>query len=80
MLKVKLEHSHGSIDRVYKTLIDNNILILNSKEFGGVTTTCLVEDRAALQNILKLLNERTYGVSLLSAKPTFKTLLRSIFK
>ena len=79
MLKVKLKHYAGQADIVYKTLIENNILILKSNSWGDVTT-CLVEDRESLQNILKLLNHRTYRVSLLSARPTLKTLLRSLTK
>lgn len=79
MLKVKLKHGRSDLDKVYITLADNDISIVRSNGFGDVTT-CLVEDDVALRNILKLLNQRTYGVQLLSARPTLSTLLRSLTK
>lgn len=79
MLKVKLKHGRSDLDKVYITLADNDISIVCSNGFGDVTT-CLVEDDVALRSILKLLNQRTYGVQLLSARPTLSTLLRSLTK
>ena len=79
MLKVKLRHYVLDIDKVYTILTEHNIDILNSNCWRD-TTTCLIEDRQTLQNILNVLNKHTSGVSILSARPTLSTLLRSIFK
>lgn len=79
MLKVKLRHYTFDIDEVYTILTEHHIDILNSNCWQD-TTTCLIEDRQTLQNILNVLNKHTCGVSILYAKPTLQTLLRSIFK
>ena len=79
MLKVKLKHYFSDLDKVYIILADNEITIVRSNFFGDVTT-CLIENEVALLNILKILNQRTYGVQLLSARPTLSTLLRSLTK
>ena len=80
MLKVKFRHSTAEVAEVYRVLTDNSITIVGTDIWQDLTT-CLIKDKAELQRILGELNHNTYiGVSLYSARPTLKTLLRSLTK
>ena len=80
MLKVTFKHSTAEIAEVYRVLTNNSITIVGTNMWGDITT-CLIEDKPALQRALYDLNRGTYlGVSLRSARPTTTTLLRSLTK
>ena len=80
MLKVKLKYYSSETNKVYTLLTNNNIQIIRSNSWGD-TLTCLVDDESKLMFILNVLNRGTLmGVSLLSARPTITTLLRSLTK
>ena len=77
MIKVKLKHRSSDLDKIYIVLTENEISIVSTNGSGNITT-CLVENDAALRDLLNKLNRSTYGVQLLSARPTISTLLRSL--
>lgn len=80
MLRVKLKHSTAEITEVYRVLTNNSVPIVRTNMWGDITI-CLVENKTELQSILGKLNHDTHlGVSLCSALPTLKTLLRSLTK